>query len=274
MRRSMFFPVMTYPDATPETVVSSAVNFAAMHGIDVNCGIVEIEIPPIANPWTLPLIDMSGIVKDAEKLSRDNGKRLGGLMKRRCEGRSVRFGSAKMQVVLPGVADELTEQARFHDLVATAAGPEFRSINEAVIFGAGRPVLLLPQAEWYGTVDHVAIAWDGGRAAARALGDALWLLERAGRVSILFSTEDKTLSGSAAERLFAALGRRGLPCEMRPVYGNGHQIGQSLQIEAMAAGADLMVMGGYGHSRIREFLLGGATAGVLENPMLPVLMAH
>ena len=274
MRRSLFFPLMTYPDATSESVVASAANFAGKYAADLAGWVVDIAIPHVANPWSLPLIDMPRMVKEAEGTSRNNGARLAALLQECCKTQAVSLDSAKMRLDLPEITDAAAAQARVHDLTVTQSGADFRELNETLVFGSGRPVLLLPAKEWNGAVDHVAIAWDGGRAAARALGDALWLVERAARVSILFSGKDKATSEPAAGRLSEALARRGVQAALRPVDTAGRQIGDALQDEAIAVGADLLVMGGYGHSRLREFVLGGATAGVLSNPLLPVLISH
>lgn len=274
MRRSFFLPLMTYPDATSESAVESAVNFAARHSADLAGRIVDVDIPHISSPWSLPLIDTAGMVREAEGSSRANGARLGNLLKERCALQAVHLEVAHTRINLAEIADVVAAQGRLHDLIVARSGADPQLLNEAYIFGSGRPIVLLPEKPWNGVADHVAIAWDGGRAAARALGDASWLIERATRVSVLFSGEDKIASAPAAEQLCEALAKRGLPLELRAADAAGRAIGEVLQTAAIAAGADLMVMGGYGHSRLREFVLGGATAGVMARPMLPVLISH
>ncbi|MBX9458718.1 MAG: universal stress protein [Rhizobium sp.] len=274
MRRNLLFPVTTYPDPTADEAIESGVNFAARHASDLTGLIAGIEIPHVSNPWSLPLIDMPRMVKEAENSSRQNGERLGGVLERLASERSVTLDVTRLRVEPAAVADKVVEQGRLHDLIVAQSGEDQRALNEAVIFGCGRPVMLVPPATWNGSVDHVAIAWDGGRAAARALGDALWLVERAARVTILFSGGDKAASTPAAKQLAASLVRRGVQADLRPVDTADRGIGDALQAGAVAAGADLLVMGGYGHSRLREFVLGGATAAVLSRPQLPVLISH
>lgn len=274
MRRNLFFPVTTYPDPTGEETIGSVANFAARHAADIAGLIVGIEIPHVSNPWSLPLIDMPRMVKEAESSSRQNGERLAKVLEQRSSERSVKLDLSRIRVEPAAVSDTCVELGRLHDMIVAQSGEDQRALNEAMIFGCGRPVLLVPSVPWNGLADHVAIAWDGGRAAARALGDALWLVERAARVTILFSGGDKAASTPAASQLAESLARRGVQADLRAVDAADRGIGDALQAGAAAAGADLLVMGGYGHSRLREFVLGGATAGVLSRPQLPVLISH
>ena len=274
MRKSLFFPLTTYPDATPEQVVGNAADFAAGQDATVTSLVIDVSMPNVANPLSIPLIDARQMALEAEGLSRSNGLQLDELLRESCKARSVDVESATVRLDLTAIGDAVAAAARLHDLTLVAPGAEFRPLAEAVIFGSGRPVLLVPRTESVGAGDHVAIAWDGGRAAARALGDAMWLVEAASRVSILFAGRDKAVSQTAAGELSEAFGKRGIPAELRPVDAAGRGIGDALQAEAIAAGAKLMVMGGFGHSRMRDFVLGGATAGVLSDLRLPVLISH
>ena len=95
-----------------------------------------------------------------------------------------------------------------------AGNPTSRASSEAVIFRAGRPAILLPGVTAVGTMDHVAIAWDGSRVAARAMADATPFLERASKISVLTVVDEKPLKkGDGAERLAAGLKKRGLVAE-------------------------------------------------------------
>jgi nucleotide-binding universal stress UspA family protein len=146
---------------------------------------------------------------------------------------------------------------------------------EAVIFGSGRPTILLPELTQAGNIDHIAIAWDGSRVAARAVADASLLLQRAKMISVLTVVDEKPLpEKDPGERLAARLRKSGLAAEAVQIRAEDCPISVTLQEQAIERGATLLVMGGYGHSRVRDFVLGGATEGILSDLQMPVLLSH
>lgn len=168
-------------------------------------------------------------------------------------------------------------RARYFDLVLAAAEPDnatTRAMTEALVFETGRPVLILPPSGLGEGRRRVAIAWDGSRVAARAVADAMPLLAAAERVHVLTVTDEKPLQAQAGRLLAEGLRDRGIAAEASTVEAEDRPIGATLQDDALALGAGLLVMGGYGHSRLRDFVLGGATLGVLNDPRMPVMMSH
>ncbi|MCW7540899.1 universal stress protein [Aquabacterium sp. A7-Y] len=180
---------------------------------------------------------------------------------------------------LPG----MVQQARSCDLTVigqtdreardTAVQPDF---PERLILQAGRPVLVLPRrGSFAGLGQKVLVAWNGSREAARALCDALPLLRRAGEVHLQYfdSPSGTELLGSRLDDSCAWLARQG-------VAAQGHidvtniDAGEALLSKAAHQGADLIVMGAYGHTRLSEFLLGGVTRTLLAQMTVPVLMSH
>ena len=168
---------------------------------------------------------------------------------------------------------------------APDAKPAVADLHVNVITNAGRPVLLVPYAGQQATVGRrILVSWDGGREAARAMQLALPLLKDADQVSIAVF-EVAADAHKAADALAADprpwLARHGVTASLK-VHALDHerrlnrrsQIGERLLSLATELSADLLVMGGYGHSRIRESLLGGVTRTVLGDMTLPVLMAH
>ncbi len=136
-------------------------------------------------------------------------------------------------------------------------------------------MILVPQTAAPETVDHIAIAWDESRVAARALGDALRILPEGGKVSILTVQDEKLLNETGlAQTLATALHLRGYNATAVDLTPDGRSIATVLQDAALAEGAQLLAMGGFGHSRLRDFILGGATKGVLADLRLAVLLAH
>ncbi|MER8678037.1 MULTISPECIES: universal stress protein [unclassified Mesorhizobium] len=143
----------------------------------------------------------------------------------------------------------------------------------AVLFGSGRPTIILPEDANVGAIDHVIIAWDGSRVAARAVADAHAFLQCASKITVLTVTDEKSLR-DIGERLALSLRKRGFPAEGISIDLEDRPIGVTLQARAVSMGADLLVMGAYGHSRMRDFVVGGATKSVLGDLRLPVLLSH
>lgn len=176
-----------------------------------------------------------------------------------------------------GLPQVVAEYARLHDVSVTGSSGEGllseRLLAEHLLFDSGRPLLLVPPT-WTGTivVDRAAIAWDNSAAAARALGDAIALFD-VRNVALLAIEGDKPF-GMGIERavVIAMAARRGLTAELVSADLAGRSIATALQQEAGDAG--LLAMGGFGHSRLRRFILGSATAGVLAHPTMPILLAH
>ena len=174
-------------------------------------------------------------------------------------------------------ADEVTRRGRLSDLVLIAKPSPEREVGdstvlEAAMFETGRALLMVPPdlPEPFG--DNVAVAWDGSREAARAVAAALPILRRAGRVEIM-TAQTGSVAAKPSE-LGHYLARHGIESQTWAFTPGPDPIGKELMIQCAEAGADLLVMGAYGHSRFREMVLGGATRGIIANAALPVLMAH
>lgn len=179
-----------------------------------------------------------------------------------------------------GYPEFVTENARLADLIVCGVDRRGllseRMIAEHLLFSAGRPILVIPEHHSGGLDCSTAvIAWDGSAAAARALGDALPLLRVAQKVIVLTVGEDTIRNPSLSpERFRRALGLRGLDVVQVTVDAGSRSTAQVLNEEARSRGAGILVMGGFGHSRLRDFVLGGATEGMLDAPTLPTLMSH
>jgi nucleotide-binding universal stress UspA family protein len=149
---------------------------------------------------------------------------------------------------------------------------------EAALFTTGRPVLVVPFAGAPANPGrHVVIAWNASREATRAVHDALPLLAAAERVTVVTVNPESGIDGHGEEPgadIATHLARHGLKVEVRRVVGPDLGAGDLLLNEVSDLGADLVVMGGYGHSRFREFVLGGATRTMLHQMTVPLLIAH
>jgi nucleotide-binding universal stress UspA family protein len=180
------------------------------------------------------------------------------------------------------LTEGITALARLHDLVvlgqpdSKAMGPGLRP--EEVVLAAGRPVLVIPYVGEFATLGHnILVAWSGTRESARALHDAMFLLERAETVTVLEVDRPDTEGGAsdlAAADVVAALKRRGIAAKAETTVSDGTPIADIILSLAADLTADLVVMGAWGHSRLREFVLGGVSRGILQEMTVPVLMSH
>jgi nucleotide-binding universal stress UspA family protein len=276
MKLVTLLPLVTYPDAASEVTVENGVSFSRLLGAELNALALQVDIPPVSNALSRALLDLPEMIEDATRASVETGANLLGVAKARAGDVAVRTFETKSQPALVG--EVAAEHARYFDLLLVGLEPEkapTRMVAEAAIFGSGRPTLLMPSVPMAGKLDHVAIAWDGSRAAARAVADARLLLGRASAVTVITVTDEKPLKEMhAGERLAERLQASGLSARFEAVQAEDCPIAETLQGQAQELGADVLVMGGYGHSRLREFVLGGATDGVLHDLRMPVLLSH
>lgn len=151
--------------------------------------------------------------------------------------------------------------------------PDTGRAFDAAVFSTGRPCLLVRDWVPKALLDHVVVAWNGSLEGAHAVAGAMPLLEMAGRVSI-FSAPRPDGDAEHGPELARALARHGIEAREIPLAGTAGPVGAVFLTAAAAAGATLLVMGAYTHSRVRQTLLGGMTRHVLDDAATPVLMAH
>lgn len=169
--------------------------------------------------------------------------------------------------------------ARTFDLtVVGQSAPEDVSTDaviEAALFDSGRPVVTVPYIQKTGLrLKHVLVCWDGSRAASRAIGDAMPFLSLAKAVELVTVQRAEQPSPLEGIEMAEHLARYKVPVEVKHVVSAEIDAGNAILSHAADCGADFMVMGGYGHSRMREFMLGGVTRTILESMTLPILMSH
>ena len=182
---------------------------------------------------------------------------------------------------LTGAGDQFARMARRFDLaIVGQAQPEMSTmeqiIGETTLFESGRPMIMVPyiQKAPFKT-DNVIICWDGSRTAARAVADAIPILGKSSRVEIVSVTSER---GKEDEIEGADIGqhlaRHGLKVDVHRISRGNIDVADALLSHAADSAADLLVMGGYGHSRLREFVLGGVTRSIFQSMTLPVLLSH
>ena len=182
--------------------------------------------------------------------------------------------------VIEGVLeDEVAAASRLADLVvyardpADAAFPD-RSLAEHTLLGARRPILIAPPGALPTLGERIAILWDGGSAAAAAVIAALPFLQHAASIEVIHVGPDEEGCDAVLDDLNDALSLRGIVATMRAIDRRSTVSGAALMSAALVAEPDMLVMGGYGHSRLRQLVLGGVTRHMLRHAPVPVLMAH
>jgi nucleotide-binding universal stress UspA family protein len=179
-------------------------------------------------------------------------------------------------------AATLVLEARTHDLLVLGqAAPSDRRIwpqphhlLETALIKSGHPLIAVPyRGTWPSVGERVLVAWNGAREAARAVEDALPILERADRVTVV-TVDLRAGEALSVGHLETLLERHGVNAAALGARSHGRPIGAVLLAEAHRLGCDLLVMGGYGHAPLREHLFGGATHHVVEHMDLPVLLSH
>jgi len=179
---------------------------------------------------------------------------------------AVAHGRCADLIVLGQSDSEDSESVFADELIATT------------ILSTGRPTLIIPHIGARPTLgQNVLVAWDGGREASRAIADALPFLERAKRVDVITVNPESGgygVDAQALSRLTAYLKAHGVTPVVDRDAVSDISIGERLLSRAADLGADLVVMGGYAHTRLRELVLGGVTRTMLEKMTVPVLMSH
>jgi nucleotide-binding universal stress UspA family protein len=187
----------------------------------------------------------------------------------------------RLTASLGGAGDLFGRLARRFDLAVTAqAEPKSSAahalIIEGVLFGSGRPVVVVPYIQRGGLkLDRVMICWDGSRPAARAIADAMPFLARSAAIDVVIVASGREKSDEiAGVDMGEHLARHGLKVDVKRIVSTDVDVPNTILSQAADSGADFIVMGGFGHSRLREFVLGGATQGILGAMTVPTLMSH
>src|SRR5690606_1008056 len=236
MKIEAFLPLVTHTDPNADTIAGNAVAVAALIGADLNVLAVNVAIPPVSNALSRFLLDVPDMIRQAETTSRKHGERLVEAVEEAAKAAGVTVAVETMTDTPPLMGATAALRARYHDIALVgleADNPTSRSTAESVVFGSGRPVVLLPETLDAADFDHVAIAWDGSRVAARAVTDARPFLARARRVSVLTVVDEKPLAAEDGERLAASLRRAGLEAEAVKLTGRNAAVARTLQEGAL-----------------------------------------
>jgi nucleotide-binding universal stress UspA family protein len=228
-------------------------------------------------------VDTAGIsTLDLIERAREAGDDVAEALEKRLQGLGRPVEIRRFDVFRDDAANVATREARSADAFVTlrpnGGATEQDYVVEGVLFGSGRHLLLVPNRKRASkaTFERVLVAWNGSRESTRALAEAMPYLYKAKSVEVAVAGEksEVELDAVMAEEVISHLKHHGIQAELRHVKSRHGDVGATLIGEAQRRKADVIVMGGYGHSRLREWLLGGVTFELLHESPVPILIAH
>ncbi len=241
-------------------------------------------------PYTGEGMDGSMIEEIMEVTEREGGERAAKsreMFDAFCAEKGITIAESPTSESAPSIAwrseigreDEIVAmRGRLYDLIVVgrpvrdAALPSPITL-EAALLDTGRPIVVAPPEPLADTGTTVAIAWEGSPESARAVADAMPLLEKADSVVIL-SAEQAQVTRIESQELVDRLAWNGISASIRPFDVSATELGAAFLQEAGAVNADLLVKGAYSQSRLRQLILGGRTRHILAHTQIPVLLAH
>ena len=238
--RLIHLPISTTVKLPAEGECAALAAAAKSLGGRLEVVVQELVTPQIASALGGMVIDIPSIRQELEQRSREDAKAAGALLVAAALRLDVPFDLAHIRSYPADFAAQAVETARHCDLSLVLVRPGIEAdglLAEALTFGSGRAVILVPSAARNLNIHRIEAA-------------------------------------KTSERIVAALGRAGRSARPHLVSRIGASVGETLQKAALEHECDMLVMGGFGHSRLRDFILGGATASVLADLRLPVLMSH
>lgn len=216
-----------------------------------------------------------------EQRAKDASDKAAATFRQACERAGIRYEVRIAPCQDVDVADVLALHLRYADLAVLGQhDPDDplsaeRGMMESVILGSGRPALMVPYIGArppFG--ERVMVAWDAGREAARAVADAMPLLEAASQVTVLVVNPGRRHGEEPGADIALHLARHGVKAEVQHSQVADISVGDAILSRLADESIDLLVMGAYGHTRVRELVLGGVTRSILEHMTVPVFMAH
>jgi len=234
-------------------------------------------LPHIVPDEGIAVVDSAVLINQA----REAGDAIEAKLNDRLSQIRKRFELRRFDVFADVVTDVAAREARSADAFVAirpnGGGEESASVLEGVLFGSGHHLILVPQPQSdTRAFGHIVVAWNGSRESARALSESMPYLYRAQNVSVVSVVEDRDIEQEAVlgEDAVLHLAHHGIHAALRHVPVENRDVAATLLNEAQRSDADLIVLGGYGHSRVREWLLGGVTHTLMHKSPVPLLLAH
>lgn len=285
--KNILLPMTSYPRPTTTGAIERVVNLASELGAHLSGVAFEMDVHLPTGIYA-DIYSLGDIVAAEYQRSAANARQLikdfDGIVRRRGNGHE----HSLEQSVPAEIAERIVELAHLNDLTIMPVKRDDggqRDVTEALLFGSGRPVLLFPEAsadDLPDRFDQVVIAWDNKGPAARAVADALPFLKAAKTVRVVTIANDgaeKTSPAAAAllqssGALARHLKRHGINVAVDNLDAKGRAAGDVLTDDVFKSKVDLLVMGAYGHARLREIILGGVTNTILGDPPGYVMLSR
>ncbi|CAN7660589.1 universal stress protein [Rhizobium sp. LjRoot30] len=278
MTMQILVPIHTYPDSNAPSLAAQSVSIAEHLAGEIHALELNVRFAPMHSPFSGLMLDVPAMVSQARAQSRQAGAALVASFEKAASDRDVKLRISQIEEVPTALGEAISQNARYHDLCVLGLGRDkhlLRQTAEDVIFRAGTPALLVPEDAETANYSNVSIAWDGSSVAARAVRDAWPFLKRATTISILSVHDEKALPAEdIGQKLAKYLDQHGLKAQALKISTKGRPISDTLQEHAGGKSGGILVMGGFGYSRLRDFVLGGATNGILQSLAMPVFLSH
>ncbi len=272
--------ILVYADAAPGA--AARLDAAAMLAATQKAHLIALHVDTI--PFTPVDLMGTGVTAELYEWQLGMRKERAETAQQAVKAAEQRHGvSFEWRKVEGGIDSTLIEQGFYADLVVLSQNTPVTDLEAPlspmagnILMGTGRPVLLVPNAFKGKTIGRrVLVAWKPGAEATRAVHDALPLLQQAEAVTVMrVNPAAEEPAHHPGADLATHLVRHGVKVTVTPVQAPDAKAGTAILEQARAMQADLIVMGAYGHSRLRELVFGGVTRQMLETPPLPVLMSR
>lgn len=262
-------------ESPSDSLVDYAMKLAAAQGahLSVGLGVFDVRVPSAFLP------ELERLVAGYNQELRNKANRFAEELTPRLRALGVVGETEIVQDTFMNVARRVVRLARLADVAILEPNNQTFSLKEGliedVLFGSGRPIIVVP-TKWGGRAacERIIVAWDGGARAARAIGDALPLLSLAKEVEVVAVSGDpdpaKRLDGA---EIAPHLARHCRSVKITQLASSHGDVAATLSRHAGLIGADLIVMGAYGHAKLREVILGGVTRSMIREPPIPVFMS-
>lgn len=268
---------VSFEDETSKGAMNYAFDLAAARDAHLS---IAIGVPRVVVPVMIPAMQISGLIEEENRTREQRCKARSDDLARKAALASVRVSTHLISDPMHRLEQRIAVLARLHDLVVTARlqedAPFAGDLAQSLLLQTGRPILFVPPGWSRGAaVSRVLVAWDGSSTAARAVAAAMPLIETAQTVEIVTVTGAKDLGQEAqGAELAPMLARHGPKVSVVELPAGEEGEAKPLLDHAELTRADLIVMGGYFHSRLRQVVFGGVTRSILRTANVPVLMAH
>ncbi|MCZ0737929.1 universal stress protein [Phreatobacter sp. AB_2022a] len=274
--KTIFAPVLLTDEGDLEPALKLAGSLAQASGAHVIARVLGVEVPRTYSPLSSVAANYVGeaneaMKKRADARARDAAHLLGGHAQSvDCLAHTAPHGILVDEMLMFGRLSDLSVVNR-----STGRFDESGALLETLLFESGRPVLVTPPQASEFRARNIVVAWDGSSRAARAVADAMPLLRAADRVVIVCVTNEKDLRRpSPGTDLADALARHAIRPEVNNLSASDRNAARAIREHAVAVQADLVVMGAFAHSRLRQMVLGGVTDSMLRDAEIPLFMSY